>query len=323
MSAVPVAEHAVSRSEVEREVLEVLRAFVVDGETARIDPERPLSELGLDSMALLKLLAELEKRFAATFDDDVWGTKSQLTARALVRWLERAGEKAAQKDRASKKVAALPPLAPVSNEARRLLGRALHAAMWRADARNLFRAQRSILLSRDLSRVLPARREVAGLRFEETAASTFVHEAPPWAGTRENLARWAKDGFMLVTAWLGDELAATDWLSPTGDDEASSGLSIRNAEGACFGLGLFENPRLKGRGIGLALAIHSLHFTKERGYRTQTTMVDSKNAPMLTASAHVLGFEKVGHVDTVAVLGRPVSRWTVRGVSGVGGELRL
>ena len=89
MSAVPVVEKAVSGSEVEREVLEVLRAFVVDGQTARIDPERPLAELGLDSMASIDLLMEIEQELGVQVPDELMTADTFATGNHLLAVIEK------------------------------------------------------------------------------------------------------------------------------------------------------------------------------------------------------------------------------------------
>jgi hypothetical protein len=51
--------------------------------------------------------------------------------------------------------------------------------------------------------------------------------------------------------------------------------------------------------------------------------VSAGNLRMLSAAVHLLGFRKIGRIETTWILRRPFSRWQVGERSGWGGTLAL
>lgn len=294
--------------EIEWGVREALKSAAAHAGDPPLD--RPLGELGLDSMALLQLLTALEKKFNVEFGDEVWSTRGQVTPTHLVEWIRSARP-------------STPPEA--TNAAQEALDRLKTGLAWRADAINLYRKVSYYILVRDLAEMpIPELRSSLPVEIRETPPHDFIGQAPEWAGTSANLQRWANvSGVVLLTAWHQGVLAATDWISPSGDDDPTLGVRVQCVAGSCFGYGLFENPELAARGIGLELAARSLAESKKRGFVRQATMVHVANEPMLMASSHLLGFEKAGRIDTTSVFGKPHARWSLHGENGVGGDVRL
>src|SRR5262249_50285115 len=85
-------------------------------------------------------------------------------------------------------------------------------------------------------------------------------------------------GYICLVAVRAAEIVGMDWLSPTGDHSAETGLTVFTTNGSCYALDLHE--KYSGEGIGLALLAYSLVEAKRRRFQRQVSYVDSRNIGM-------------------------------------------
>lgn len=77
-----------SREEVEREILRLLREHVLLGSDREVALDSPLGPgVGLDSLGLMEFLAALEERFEVEFPDTLWSDRRQFTVRRLAEYV--------------------------------------------------------------------------------------------------------------------------------------------------------------------------------------------------------------------------------------------
>jgi acyl carrier protein len=86
----------VSREEVEREIVRLLREHVLLGSDREVVLNSPIGPaVGLDSLGLMEFLAALEERFEVEFPDTLWSDRRQFTVRRLAEYLVAVDEKVA------------------------------------------------------------------------------------------------------------------------------------------------------------------------------------------------------------------------------------
>jgi len=293
--------------------------------------------LGLDSLGLVEFVVALEKTFHVQFPDTVWTHREQLTVQSLVDFILASNAVASP-------VVQAPPLllletgpADVSKWAKLVLAvrergvwRGLLWAASRFFARVLrlvYERQTYFIVEFDLSRQ-PLREYAApeGVVLRELTAADagalqdFWNKEPD--KSEMGSFRERPDGdYIRLGAWSGGELVGIDWLSGAGHDAHKIRLRIRTRPGSCWGQGLYEGKMYQGKGVGLALLARSLTEAQRRGYERQVTYVAATNARMLSATIHLLGFKKIGHIQTTWILRRPYSSWQVGEESGRGGTV--
>jgi acyl carrier protein/GNAT superfamily N-acetyltransferase len=320
----------VTREAAQQEIVRIVRDELLFGSDRPIPLDTPLGELGvgLDSLALVKLLTAVEATFGVDIPDDVWTDRGPLTVDALAEIVAEAPKREAGVS------------VPTQNTLRRgrmeraehaLAGGGLaHRAAWQllrllAPVKELaFGYSRTFVLERRLDDLVAMPIEPPpGIVLrpympedEDGLAGLWPAFAEPHG--RRFLRRMLRQGAIALVAAEGRRIVALDLLSATGEDE----VTIRQPD-ACFGYWLTEAPAARGRGIGLALVAYSLPVARDRGFRAQLAWVAEDNTAMLAAATQLLGFRSVGTASRLRVLGLTRWSWDVRGRSGRGPRLVL
>lgn len=316
-----------SRGELERSVLALLRKQALSGSTREVALDEPLGELGLDSLGLLSFLVALEKVHDVEMPEDLWTANPRLTIANLVDLVEAAGPGAVGASDPEE------PRAPAGADARvdalrahRPLQRLVRGGMRRFKRllRPVYRFEGRVFLERPLDAgPLPSSPTALELVLREASKDEASSIDVPWGPSRANRDRWVRSGNVCLTAWHAGALVGIDWIAATGEDEAVTGLRLRVRPGTCFGLGLDEDPAFEGRGVGLSLLAYSLAESRRRGFTRQVTMVATHNVRMLTASLQLMGFQVFGESRTISIFRRPRTRWRIHGTAGRGQEVLL
>ncbi len=318
-----------SRKAAQDEILRIVREELLFGSERPIPLDAPLGDLGvgLDSLALVKLLTAVEASFGVDVPDDVWTARGPLSVDVLADIVAEAPAREA--------VGATAESTLVRGRMERaeqaLAGGGLaRRAAWRAvrlaapAKRFVFGSIRSFVLERRLEDPSPKPAEPPpGIVLREYAAADEEGLSGLWPAFaerhgRRTLRRSLRDGAIALVAAEGNRIVALDLLSATGEDDVRV-----EQPGACFGYWLTEAPAARGRGIGLALVAYSLRAARERGFRTQLTWVAEDNTAMLAAATQLLGFRSVGTASRLHVLGLTRWSWELRGRSGRGRRLVL
>jgi acyl carrier protein/GNAT superfamily N-acetyltransferase len=319
----------VSREAVQDEILRIVREELLFGSDRPIPLDAPLGDLGvgLDSLALVKLLTAVESTFGVDVPDDVWTARGPLTVDALADVVaqaptrEEAGTTAestlvrGRMERAEQALAGGGPVRRAAWAAVRLAAPA---------KRFVYGSTRTFVLGRRLDDGgAPPAEPPSGIVLREYAAGDEDGLSGLWPGFaerhgRRTLRRSLQDGAIALVAVDGSRVVAIDLLSATGEDEVRV-----EQPGTCFGYWLHEAPSARGRGIGLALVAHSLRVAHQRGFRTQLTWVAEDNSAMLAAATQLLGFRSVGTASRLRLLGLTRWSWDVGGRRGRGRQLVL
>lgn len=310
----------------QEEILRLVREELLFGSERPIPVDEPLGELGvgLDSLALVKLLTAVEGSFGVEVPDDVWTARGPLTVADLAEIVAAAPasdtavaaeEPTLVRGRMERAESALAGGGPVRRAAWAGLRLAAPVKQF------AFGHSRTFVLERDLDGPGAAQPPPAGIVMRPYAPDDDLSDLWPsfeQAHGRRFLARQLGEGAIALVAAEGRRVVALDLLSATGEDE------VRVEEpGACFGYWLTEAPGARGRGIGLALVAYSLGAARERGFRTQLTWVAEDNAAMLAAATQLLGFRSIGTASRLRVLGLTRWSWDLRGRRGSGSKLVL
>lgn len=314
-----------------QEILRIVREELLFGSDRSIPLDAPLGELGvgLDSLALVRLLTAVEATFRIDVPDDVWTARGPLSVDDLA---EIVAEAPAREG-------APPAAAPPAPVLRGRMERVEHAlaggglgrrAAWAAVRVLAPVKQFAFAHSRNL--VLERRLDDAELPRIEPPPEVAVRPYAPgdegglaglWPAFTERhgrryLRRSLRKGVIVLVAAEEKRIVALDLLSPAGEEE----VELARAD-ACYGYWLAEAPAARGRGIGLALLAYSLRVARERGFRTQVTYVAETDRPMLAAATQLLGFRSIGTARRLRVLGLTGWSWEVDGMRRRGRRLVL
>jgi acyl carrier protein/GNAT superfamily N-acetyltransferase len=305
-----------------QEILRIVREELLFGSERSIPLDAPLGELGvgLDSLALVRLLTAVEATFGIDVPDDVWTARGPLSVDDLTEIVAAAPNREAT----------LPPPAAERPVLRGRMERVEHAlagggpgrrAAWGA-VRLLapvkqftFAHSRNLVLERRLDddAELPQIEPPPGVVVRPYAPGDDGGLAGLWPAFTERhgrsyLRRSLRKGVIVLVAAEEKRIVALDLLSPAGEEE------VQIARGyACYGYWLAEAPGARGRGIGLSLLAYSLRFARERGFRTQLTYVADTDTLMLAAATQLLGFRPIGTARRLRVLGLTSWSWEVDG----------
>jgi GNAT superfamily N-acetyltransferase/acyl carrier protein len=318
-----------SRQAAREEILRIVREELLFGSDRPIPLDAPLGDLGvgLDSLALVKLLTAVEATFGVDVPDDVWTARGPLSVEALAEIvaaapkLEEPGataESTLVRGRMERAEQALAGGGPARRAAWAVVRLAAPAK------RFVYGSTRTFVLERRLDDGgAPPAEPPPGIVLREYEAGDEDGLSGLWPGFaerhgRRTLRQSLQDGAIALVAAEDDRIVAVDLLSATGEEDVRL-----EQPGACFGYWLHEAPAARGRGIGLALVAHSLRVARERGFRTQLTWVADDNAAMLAAATQLLGFRSVGTASRRRFLGVTRWSWDVGGRTGRGRQLLL
>ncbi len=318
-----------NREAAQEQILRIVREELLLGSERPIPIDAPLGELGvgLDSLALVKLLTAVEATFGVDIPDDVWTARGPLSVSALADIVVEAPKQEAVV------VVAEPTLVRGRMErAESALagGGVAHRAAW-AGVRLLgpvkqfaFSYSRNFVLERRLDDLAGMQVEPPpGIVLRAYASEDEGSLAGLWPGFAERhgrsfLRRSLQEGATALIAAEGSRIVALGLLSSAGEEEVEVGRSD-----ACYGYWLTEAPAARGRGIGLALVAYSLRVGGERGFRAQLTWVAEDNTAMLAAATQLLGFRSIGTASRLRLLGLTRWSWQVGGRRGRGKRLVL
>lgn len=319
-----------TREAAQEEIVRVVRDELLFGTERSIPLDAPLGELGvgLDSLALVKLLTAVEATFGVDVPDDVWTARGPLSVVDLADIVT---------DAPRREQAVSPPAQPTLVRGRMeraedsLAGGGIaRRAAWQilrllAPAKQFaFGYSRNFVLERRLDDVDATPIDPpAGVVLRAYGPESEGGLAGLWPAFAERhgrrfLRESLREGAIAVVAVEGSRIVALDLLSATGEEE----VKIEQPD-ACFGYWLTEAPGARGRGIGLALVAYSLGVARERGFRAQLTWVAEDNTAMLAAATQLLGFRSIGTASRLRVLGLTRWSWDVRGRRGRGRLLVL
>lgn len=320
-----------SQEAAQQQIVRILREDVLLGSEREIALDAPLGEqgLGLDSLALVKLLTAVESTFGVDLPDDIWVARGPLSIVDLAQLVAEAPKGEAQ----------APSEVGAPSVIRGRMERAEHAfaggnlaqrAVWNAlrmlapVKQFLAGYSRNLVLERRVDDIAKAPIESPpGLdlrRYEPGDEGRLEGLWPAFAERhgRRFLAQAVRDGAIALVATEGSRIVALDLLSATGEEE----VEVEQPD-ACFGYWLTEAPTARGRGIGLALVAYSLLVARESGFRAQLTWVAEDNTAMLAAATQLLGFRSVGTASRLRLFGLTRWSWDVHGRRGRGRRLVL
>jgi GNAT superfamily N-acetyltransferase/acyl carrier protein len=313
------------------EILRIVREELLFGSERSIPLDAPLGELGvgLDSLALVRLLSAVEVTFGIDVPDDVWTARGPLSIDDLAEIVAEAPKSGGapraaappatvlrgRMERVEHALAGGGPVRRATWSAVRLLAPVKHFAF--AHSRNFVLERR--LDDDDLPQIEPP----PGVVVRPYGAGDESGLAGLWPAFTERhghryLRRSLRKGVIALVAAEEKRIVALDLLSPAGEEE----VEIEQAD-ACYGYWLAEAPAARGRGIGLALLAYSLHFARERGFRAQLTYVAEADRTMLAAATQLLGFRSIGTARRLRVLGLTGWSWEVDGRRCRGRRLAL
>ena len=306
-----------SREAVEQEITRVVRDELFLGSERPIPLDAALGELGvgLDSLALVNLLAAVEDVFAVDLPDDVWTARGPLSLNDLVDIVVMTPADAAPSspaDRASPVLHGRMERLEFALGRRGLIGRVAWAAVRLAAPakRFLFSRTRHILLERPLDGVTSFA-PPPGIDLRPCRPGDEGGIAALWAPVHARRSRLVferalRRGAIALVAVDGSRVMALDLVSADGDDE----VEIVRPD-ACYGFFLTEGRDARGRGIGLALVAFSFRVARGRGFRVQLTHVWEGNTTMLAAATQLLGFRPIGVARRLRVAGLTQWSWQV------------
>ena len=323
----------VSRERAQREITNIVREQLLLGSERRLPLDVPLGELGLDSLAVLYLVAAVEGTLGVELSEDFLTRRGPISLQDLIeaavtgRPIQPTGKPV----RPGKPT--IPPHHRMERLQHALAGRGPLGAGARAAAtvggraeRVLFKRTRHYLLERRLDgREQSAIETPPGVDLRPYRASDDADLAGVWPDFDEKrsrcaMERWLDDGAVALVAAQGSRVVAVDLLSADGD---RGEVELAPSRGACWGLHLTEAPDVRGRGIGLALLAYSLRVAEQLGFVAQITAVRDDNAPMLTACVQLLGFRQLGIARRTRILGITRWSWEIDGLRQRGPRLSL
>ncbi len=336
-----------NRTDVEREVAEVLRRSSLSGSDRKIALDNAMGAqgLGLDSLALVEFVTAVENRFQIELPDEVWTERDKLSIRYCVDLIMSLGQEVLRPiadyelrqgwqttiglswtEKASSAFREFGTLRALAW----IVGRVgLHIADW------FYLRQKNYILTaavreREIPRHAPSMdldlRAVSrddSVAFDEFCASIVYRTVTDERMNTQTFHERLDAGYVCLGAWHDNRIVGIDWLTDEGYSCPSTGLDLHWSSESCFAMELYEHPAFLGKGVGLALIGYSLVVAKERGYREQVTMVLARNVRMLSAAVQLFGFERVGEIETTRILFKPFSKWDVGGQSGWGGRVML
>ena len=319
-----------SRERAQRVITNVVREQLLLGSERRLPQDVPLGELGLDSLAVLSLVAAVEGTLGVELSDDFLTRSRPISLQDLIE----AAVAGRPTQPAGKNVPPVTPTIPRMERIHRALaGRGRLGAGARAAAtvggrarQILFARSRHYLLERHLDgREQPAIETPPGIDLRPYKASDDAGLAGLWPDfheqrSRREMERWLADGAVALVAAQGSRVVAVDFLSADGN---RGEVELAPSKGACWGLQLTEAPDVRGRGIGLALLAHSLRVAQQLGFLAQITAVRNDNAPMLAACVQLLGFRHLGIARRTRILGITRWSWEIDGFRQRGPRLSL
>ncbi len=309
----------VEREQIKAEITRLLRRRALAGSGREIPLDAPLGEtgLGLDSLAMVEFITALEKTFEVEFLENIWVEREKFTPGNFVEMI----------------LSLRPAKMTLSQAAGELerpdRGRISAARILRKATARVFTRERYFILAYDLTNHKPhPYRFDLDLTLKEATREDKSALSAMWNKDlmERKLALFEKrleTGYICLTAWHKNQIVGIDWLSATGDKEPYTGLEIRMNPDSCYGFDLNEHPQYKGKGVGLATLAFSLVVAKERGFRTQFTVVHSGNKKMLGAAVQIFGFKQVGTIETTRIFGRVRSSWEIEGRRGDSPLLQL
>jgi len=320
--------HAKSAEEVVAEVARIVREASGIGDSRVLTAEEPLAALGLDSLAIVNVVAAVEATYGRELPDALWDDRRGISIAALAAAIAESGGDLAIVRSAPVMSAAEQP--GVSRSERLFLqleqrgpgGRAAAGALHRSViAAHWLHAERPcVILARDLDGELPEIPVPAGVTIAPYDGLSDAPLAGIWTRTqagrmRAHLRRRMETGIVCLAAWEGERIVAYDLLGPEGAED------VTTSPGTCFGLNLFERREARGRGIGLALLAASLPYTRDLGFSRQATIVLERNRPMIAAATQLLGFAVRGRAQRSELLGRVHWSWQRHGSTCSGPRL--
>jgi acyl carrier protein/GNAT superfamily N-acetyltransferase len=326
--AASVHLHAKSAGGVVAEVSRIVREATGIGDSRELAPEESLAALGLDSLAIVNVVAAVEARYGRELADALWADRRGISIAALAAAVAESGAGPAVPFSAPAASATEQP--GVARSERLFLQLERHGPGGRAAAGALHRSviaahwlraqQRCVILARDLGGELPELAPPAGITIAPYDGVSDGPLAGIWTSTqagrmRSHLRRRMDTGILCLAAWEGERIVAYDLLGPDGAED------VATYPGTCFGLNLYERREVRGRGIGLALLAASLPYTRDLGFSRQATIVLERNRPMIAAATQLLGFTVGGCAQRSELLGRVHWSWQRHGSTCSGPRL--
>jgi acyl carrier protein/GNAT superfamily N-acetyltransferase len=307
----------VTASEVQGEIVSILRRCALGGRAGEIPIDEPLghAELRFDSLAFVEFVSAIETRFGVELPDSIWRNRDEISVRRLVE-LVSAAQPVMTRAEASvrRKLQPCPASASIYERVQYELSAQgiAHTAMWlitmcvRYFVRYLYRRHTVVMLIRRLDDIdIPAEPSRNGFVMREVSEDDIPFLPSLWSPhSRKNklqlFHRRRAQGSICFIAVRGPELVGMDWLSASGDKIPELEVRVCTDNAACYAFDLYEKYR--GEGIGLALLEYSLAEAKRRGFRKQVTYVSSENVLMLSAAIHLLGFQTVAMLESTKLL---------------------
>src|SRR6185312_6047771 len=325
--AASVHLHAKSAGGVVAEVTRIVREATGIGDSRELAPEESFAALGLDSLAIVNVVAAVEATYGRELADALWGDRRGISIAVLAAAVAEAGGDPAVPHGAPAGATEQPGVARserlfLSLEGHGPGGRAAAGALHRSViAAHWVRAQqRCVILTRDLDGELAELPPPAGVTIAPYDGVSDRPLAGIWTSTqagrmRSHLRRRMETGILCLAAWEGERIVAYDLLGPDGAED------VATYPGTCFGLNLYERREVRGRGIGLALLAASLSYTRDLGFSRQATIVLERNRPMIAAATQLLGFAVRGRAQRSELLGRVHWSWQRHGSTCSGPRL--
>jgi acyl carrier protein len=228
----------VNRLEVERAVVETVRRGVLLGSEREYSLEQPLGDqgLGLDSLALVGVVTQLEKTFSVVFPESFWSERPQLTLGRLADTLLAAGAESAASLPPPRSCVRGPPRPQTGRWAR--AGRIIQeqglasGLRWGASrvadkvARLHYERETFLLLAFDLDvellpRYTPSLElELRELTPAEAPALDDLWKTEPGMRAHRSFRERLPGEYIRLAAWHRDQLVGIDLLSAMGVDSS-------------------------------------------------------------------------------------------------------
>jgi acyl carrier protein/GNAT superfamily N-acetyltransferase len=313
---------------VEDQLQNIIRSDLLVGPSRELPLNDPLSELGLDSLALVSFLTYVEATFGVALPDDAWIAREPLTLANIAALVRAAG---GQQAAAQPTDAAPPDLSTRSERVERALsrygppGRMLLSLLpyTRRFRRFVFARASTVVVERLLENAeLPEPTPPPGVELRPYAYGDDLSGLWSRIGEesgRAALAHALAHGAVALAAADGDRIVALVLLSAEGADD----VRVTVSQGASYSYRLDVARAVRGSGVGAALLAYSLGVARDQGFRALIAWVHENNRPMLVTTTHALGFRPVGAAVRTTVIGRTRWSWYLRGRRGSGPVLLL